>query len=118
PMKYLLAAWLLVAVSSLAHAVPDKAPLDKSSVEELPLIELDRLAKDSGAAFGDWIIWRHDESGDAYFLVNQKSGLGIYLWWGSNGWVNYRTRAGVWHVLYPTGEPSLQDRKDLRIERF
>lgn len=117
-MKSWTSIALFAVFSSLAHAVPDRAPLDKSSSAELPLVELDRLQKDSGAAFGDWIIWRHDEGGDAYFLINQKSGLGVYLWWGSNGWINYRTKEGVWYVLFPTGTPSLQDRKDLRIERF
>jgi hypothetical protein len=117
-MKPSIALTLVVAFASLVYAVPDRAPLEKPSSQELPLVELDRLQKDSGAVFGDWCIWRHDEGGDAYFLINQKSGLGLYLWWGSNGWVNYRTREGVWYVLFPTGTPSLQDRKDLRIERF
>lgn len=103
---------VLVAASG---AVPDRKPPPGIEPPELPAIDLNSLKAGEGVAFGEWAIWRHDQGGESYFMINQKTGLTVYLYWGSNGWVNFRTKAGAWHVLYPTGTPSLQDRRDLDV---
>jgi hypothetical protein len=99
-------------------AVPNREPAVKSGREELRAIDLTTLEKDGGAAFGDWAIWRYDQGGESYFLINQKTGLTVYLYWGSNGWVNYRTKEGMWFVFFPTGAPQVQDRRDLNVAPF
>ena len=99
-----IAICLLVVASS--RAVPDRKPPPQANPPELPAIDLHSLKTDAGVAFGDWSIWRYDQGGESYFMINQKTGLTVYLYWGSNGWVNYRTKDGAWHVLFPTGTAS------------
>jgi hypothetical protein len=111
-----IAVCLLLVTSS--GAVPDRKPPVPAEPLEMPTIDLNSLKTDAGVAFGDWSIWRYDQGGESYFMIHQKTGLTVYLYWGSNGWVNYRTKAGAWHVLYPTGQPSPQDRRDLNVVPF
>jgi hypothetical protein len=94
--------------AAASSAAPNREPLGKSGPEELPSIELTRLEKEGGAVFGDWLVWNHDQGGHSIFLINQKTGLTIYLPWVSNGWINYRTNDGAWYVLYPTGAPPVR----------
>ena len=112
-----LAGAVLLMIAASLDAVPIREPVGKAEPDELPAVALDRLDKDAGLSFGDWSIWRYDEGGKSYFIVNQKTGLGMYLYWASNGWVNYRAE-GTWYVLFPTGNPQLQDRRDLQIDKF
>jgi len=117
-----LPMWSCVAVglllTSLAMAAPNRAPSGRSGPEELPGIALNRIEKDSGALFGDWILWNHDAGGHSMFLINRKTRLVVYLPWVSNGWLNFRTGEGTWYVLFPTGTPSLQNRAELNVEKF
>jgi hypothetical protein len=107
---------LLSAWSSLS-AAPVRQREKPPEQNALPPIALDKIADNAGAVYGDWAIWRYDD-GKAFMIVNQKTNMVVYLTWVSNGWINYRTRAGTWHVLFPTGTPNLQDRRDLDAGRF
>jgi hypothetical protein len=80
--------------------------------------ELQNLARDSGAKFGDWTIWNYQEGGPAFVLANQKTGYVIYLPWSSNGWINFRAKDGEWMVLYSKGEPEAQERKELLLAKL
>ncbi len=113
-----LFAWLFFVVVAASPAAPNREPSGKSGPEELRPIELTRLDKDGGAHFGDWLVWNHNQGGHSIYFINRKTGLTVYLPWSSNGWLNFRTGDGTWHVLYPTGAPSLQDRRDLDIQKF
>lgn len=118
-MRMLTSGWVVcVFVAAQLDAAPIRTPLGKTEPDETPMMALDRLDNDGGVRLGDWSIWRFDGGGKSYFIVNHQTGLGMYLYWGSNGWVNYRTSEGTWMVLFPTGTPSPQDRRDLDIQRF
>lgn len=80
--------------------------------------ELQNLARDSGAKFGDWTIWNYQVGGPAFVLANQKTGTVIYLPWSSNGWINFRAKEGEWKILYSKGEPEAQDRKELQLTKL
>ena len=107
-----LAAWTGVT------AAPVRERNYKLEPEGPPPIALDKIAANAGAVYGDWLIWRYDDGGQSVMIVNQKTNMVVYLTWQSNGWINYRTGGGVWHVLFPTGTPSLQNRSDLDANRF
>jgi hypothetical protein len=111
-----LASILLVAASLLA--APNREPLGNTEPEALPAIDLNSLKPDAGVAFGDWAVWRYDSGGESYFLINRKTNLIVYVYWGSNGWVNFRKSDGTWHVLFPGAGPELQDRRDLNVAPF
>jgi hypothetical protein len=108
----------IVAAWTGAAAAPVRERNYKLAPEGPPPIALDKIAKDAGAVYGDWLIWRYDDGGQSVMMIHQKTKMLVYLTWQSNGWINYRTGAGVWHVLYPTGTPGLQDRADLDAARF
>lgn len=113
-----LLALLFVATAAVALAAPNREPAGKSGPEEPMPIDLAKVAMDGGALFGDWIMWNHNQGGHSVYLVNRRTGMAIYLPWSSNGWLNFRTSDGTWYVLFPTGTPSLQDRRDLDIQKF
>jgi hypothetical protein len=108
---------ILVAWSAVS-AAPVRQREKRQEPDGPPPIALDKIANNAGAVYGDWAIWRYDDGGQSVMIVNQKTNLLVYLTWQSNGWVNYRTGGGTWHVLFPTGTPSLQDRRDLDAGRF
>jgi hypothetical protein len=129
--RALLATFILLGMltvwpgARVGHAGSAAAPRDeKGKIEPKKdqatpkSVELNLLEKNAGANFGNWAVWRFDEGVKALVLVNQKTGYAIYLPWSSNGWVNYRTKEGAWHVVFHKGEPELQDRKDLKIAPF
>src|SRR5262245_4415854 len=118
-MRMLTAACVFVVLTVTAlPAAPIRTPLGKADPDEMPMMALDRLDNDGGVRLGDWSSWRVDGGGKWYVIGTRQTGLGMYLYWGSNGWVNYRTGEGTWMVLFPTGTPSPQDRRDLDIQRF
>lgn len=80
--------------------------------------ELQNLARDAGANFGDWTIWNYQEGGPAFVLVHPKTGSIIYLPWASNGWINFRAKNGDWQLLCSKGEPIAQERKELQLAKF
>jgi hypothetical protein len=108
----------ILAASSGVTAAPVRERNYKLEPEGPPPIALDKIANNAGAVYGDWLIWRYDDGGQSVMIVNQKTNMLVYLTWQSNGWINYRTGGGVWHVLFPTGTPSLQNRSDLNAARF
>jgi hypothetical protein len=101
------AVLLLVGAEFAGNAAAQGKAKDEPKTTELHLLE-----KNGGANFGDWAVWRYEEGGAAIFLINQKTGYAIYLPWSSNGWINYRTKDGDWHVLFSKGEPEPQKRDD------
>ena len=113
-----LLACVFLAFAAVSVAAPNREPSGKSGPEEIKPIELTKLDMDAGVLFGEWILWNHNQGGHAVYLVNRRTGLAVYVPWSSNGWVNYRTGDGTWYVLFPTGTPSPQDRRDLDIQKF
>lgn len=114
----ILLACISIATCTYVSAAPVRTRDYQVEPDGPPPIPLDKIAKNAGAVYGDWLIWRYDDGGQSVMIVNQKTNMLIYLTWQSNGWINYRTGGGTWHVLFPTGTASLQDRRDLDITRF
>lgn len=108
------AAWTLLAILLVST---DGTAKDKPK-DEPKTVELTQLEKNEGANFGDWVVWRYDDGGRAIFLINQKTGYAIYVPWSSNGWVNYRDKAGTWFVVFSKGQAEKQNRDDLKIKMF
>ncbi len=94
----------------------DVAAQDQGKVEKTAPLHL--LEKNAGANFGDWVVWRYEEGDPAVFLINQHTGLAVYLPWTSNGWINFRAKESEWQVLFPKGDPEKQNRDDLKIADF
>lgn len=118
-MKHLtILASIFLAISEPSIAAPNRMPSGKSGPEEIAAVDLTKVDMDAGVLFGEWILWNHNQGGHAVYFVNRRTGLVLYLPWSSNGWVNYRTGDGTWYVLFPTGTPSLQDRRDLDVQKF
>ena len=108
---------LLMSVVVVLFLGPVSAQ-DRDKDKEEKTTQLHLLEKNAGANFGDWVVWRYDEGDKAVFLINQKTGLVIYLPWTSNGWINFRPKDGNWQVLYSKGEPKDQKRDDLMVADF
>jgi hypothetical protein len=84
-------------------------------------VALDQLEPGEGVVWGDWIIWRNREKEPrkvALFLQHRASQSIIYVWSGSNGWINYRDNAGEWYLKLSQGTPEKQDRKDLKVNDY
>ena len=90
-----LSVCAFLAFAAFSMAAPNREPSGKSGPEEPQPIELTKLDMDSGAHFGDWLVWNHNQGGHSIYLVNRRTGLAIYLPWSSNGWLNYRTAEGT-----------------------
>lgn len=115
-IAFVVVGTLSIAVS--VGAAPVRQRVNMPEPELPPPIELDKIAPNNGAVYGDWVFWRYDDGGRSIMFVNQKTKMLVYLTFASNGWVNYRTGGGAWHVLFPSGGPSLQNRDDLQANRF
>jgi hypothetical protein len=116
--KLLASACIFFAAWTSVTAAPIRERDYKLAPEGPPPIALDKIAKNAGAVYGNWLIWRYDDGGQSVMMINQKTNMLVYVTWQSNGWINYRTGGGVWHVLFPTGTPNLQNRADLDAARF
>lgn len=82
---------------------------------------LDQLEPGEGVVWGDWIVWRNREREPrrtALFLQHPASKQVVYVWSGSNGWINFRTSAGEWYLKLSQGRPEKQDRKDLKVNDY
>ena len=108
-------ALLLFITAGSVRAQADGQDPKKEAPEA---IELHLLEKNAGAGFGDWVVWRYDVGDKAIFVINQKTGLVIYVPWTSNGWVNYGPGGGEWHVMFSKGEPEKQNLDDLKVAQF
>ncbi|MBI1831749.1 MAG: hypothetical protein HYR84_09900 [Planctomycetes bacterium] len=110
----------LIAISLIALLIPlaDGHAVQDKNKDEPKTIELPMLQKNGGAQFGAWTVWNYAEGDKAVFMVHANSGLVIYLPWSSNGWINYRSKDGDWHVSFSKGPPKKQDRSDLKVEPF
>jgi hypothetical protein len=100
-------------VTASTYAVPNRESRGNTEPAELPTIDLKSLKVGDGAAFGDWAIWRYNNGGESYFVINRKTNLVVYLNWDSNGWINFRKSDGTWHILYSNGAPGPTNCPDL-----
>jgi hypothetical protein len=107
-----------LSAAASAFAVPNRESRGNSEPAELPSIDLKSLKVGDGAAFGDWAIWRYNNGGESYFLINRKTNLTVYLHWDSNGWVYFRKSDASWHVLYSNGAPGPHDGRTLEVAPF
>lgn len=108
----------LAMLASLVLAVAGGIAPARVAAQDAEPIGLHLLQPNQGAHFGEWAVWRYDEGDKAFFLIHQKTGLTVYLPWTSNGWINYRTGDGVWHVLFSKGDAEYQKRDDLQVAKF
>lgn len=105
----------LALVLGVTLVLVGAAPAQDKDEKTTPLHAIE---KNGGAHFGDWVIWRYDEGEKAIFIVNQKTGLVVFLPWSSNGWVNFRPKDGEWQILFSKGDAKKQNRDDLMIAGF
>jgi len=126
-MKRMVGGWLMlcccwgvgVGAAMRAGEPPGEPPLpDQPQAQR---VALDQLEPGEGVVWGDWIIWRNREKEPrkvALFLQHRASQSIIYVWSGSNGWINYRDNAGEWYLKLSQGNPEKQDRKDLKVNDY
>jgi hypothetical protein len=97
--------------------VARRLKLDAKTGQPLPV--LDNLPLDEGLRFGDWAVWRDDRLADHYlYVIHRPTGRVVHVVTVSNGWLNYRTEAGTWYVVWTSGSSDPQDRGDLQVERY